>query len=216
MKRVEKNQQIRTKIIEAARTLFIQQSYSNTTIRQILKKTGITTGSLYHFFKNKESILRQITEDYLIDTDKIIRSFMKEYDPMVHYILIIYIQLKLIDSNPNLADIWQHTYSLWSITEMVCTKSAKWNKMMFGKYNQSLSDDDWYARSMAINSLIHYITIEKINKGKIPIKNRVHLLMYLVSSLFNTPFNQIESAIAKAEKIISKNSLQLYGVNIKL
>jgi len=87
---------------------------------------------------------------------------------------------------------------------------------MFGKYNQSLTDDDWYARSMAINSLIHYITIEKINRGEIPIKNRVHLLMHLVSLLFNTPFNQIESAIEKAEKIISKNSLQLYGVNLKL
>jgi hypothetical protein len=64
MKRVEKNKQIRTKIIEAARTLFIQQSYSNTTIRQILKKTVLQQEVYIIFSKIKRAFsgrLQKIT-----------------------------------------------------------------------------------------------------------------------------------------------------------
>ena len=48
---------LRNKIIKISRRLFLEQGYENTTVRQVLKKAGLSTGSLYHFFKNKEEIL---------------------------------------------------------------------------------------------------------------------------------------------------------------
>ena len=96
MNRKEKSQQIREKIIEVTRRLFIEQGYSATTIRQILKETGLTTGSLYHFFRNKEDILMQIASDYLEDANAMILPLLKDRpDPIVHYALIIALQLKI-------------------------------------------------------------------------------------------------------------------------
>ena len=48
---------VRNNIIKISRRLFLEQGYENTTVRQVLKKARLSTGSLYHFFKNKEEIL---------------------------------------------------------------------------------------------------------------------------------------------------------------
>jgi len=45
------------RIIRISRRLFLEQGYDKTSVRQILNKSGLSTGSLYHFFKNKEEIL---------------------------------------------------------------------------------------------------------------------------------------------------------------
>ncbi len=41
----------REKLIETARDLFHQQGYAPTGIAQILKKSGVNSGSLYYFFR---------------------------------------------------------------------------------------------------------------------------------------------------------------------
>lgn len=45
------------KIYEAGSKLFINQGYSNTQIRHIVKETGISTGALYSMFTEKKAIL---------------------------------------------------------------------------------------------------------------------------------------------------------------
>ncbi len=213
MNREEKSTLLRNKIIDASRELFITQGYSATTMRQILGKTGLTTGSLYNFFKNKENILKQIAAIYLEDTNTKLRSFIKDYDPILHYVLIIHAQLKASDISPQMTDIWHNAYSLWAVAEMICRNSAVRNKEFFGKYNSGLTDDDWYARSLAINGVLHNFILEKLNKGKVPQKERLRLVMDIAVALFNLPPGKIEPAISKAEKIMGRNKLRLYGVD---
>lgn len=50
------------KLIEAATELFSKLGYHTTTIRQIVKKSGIGIGSIYQYVKNKEEILVLILE----------------------------------------------------------------------------------------------------------------------------------------------------------
>ena len=56
---VQKNHKI---IIDTASDLFAKEGYHNTTIRQIVKASGIGIGSIYQYVKNKEEILVLILE----------------------------------------------------------------------------------------------------------------------------------------------------------
>lgn len=56
---VQKNHQ---KLIDAATRLFGKEGYHTTTIRQIVKESGIGIGSIYQYVKNKEEILVLILE----------------------------------------------------------------------------------------------------------------------------------------------------------
>ena len=65
---------LKKRIIKISRRLFLAQGYENTSVRQILKKAGLSTGSLYHFFKNKEEILLLGLHDALIEISSLTDS----------------------------------------------------------------------------------------------------------------------------------------------
>ena len=123
-------------------------------------------------------------------------------------------RLKVTDNNIHLTDIWHNAYSLWSVLEMICLASARRNKALFGSYNKDMTDEEWFSRSLAINGVLHNIIIEKFNRGTMPLKDSLRLVMYIVRSLFNLPIEKIEPAIIKTEKIMNNNKLRLYGVNV--
>jgi TetR/AcrR family transcriptional repressor of nem operon len=54
----------RDRLVEAARTLFWEQGYANTSISQILRAADAGSGSLYYFFPTKEDLLLAVLESY--------------------------------------------------------------------------------------------------------------------------------------------------------
>lgn len=54
-------------IITAATEVFAETGYEGTTTNAIAARAGISPGSLYQFFKNKDDIVRALTERYVIE-----------------------------------------------------------------------------------------------------------------------------------------------------
>ena len=48
------------RLLAASAALFKQKGFSRTTVRDIAAEVGILSGSIFHHFANKESILRTI------------------------------------------------------------------------------------------------------------------------------------------------------------
>jgi AcrR family transcriptional regulator len=53
----------RDHIIATARELFAKDGYEATSTEQVLQRTGISRGALYHHFKNKEALFEAVLED---------------------------------------------------------------------------------------------------------------------------------------------------------
>ena len=69
------NKDTRKKLIRVARDLFHHKGYSETSIRDIGSRAGISSSIIYHYFKNKEDILLEVisnAEQELIDQLKLI------------------------------------------------------------------------------------------------------------------------------------------------
>ena len=62
-KRSEKN--TKGKIVSAAWELFYEQGYNDTTIEEIVERSGTSRGSFYHYFDGKDSLLSSLS--YLFD-----------------------------------------------------------------------------------------------------------------------------------------------------
>jgi AcrR family transcriptional regulator len=54
----------REKIVNSAMTLFWERGYEATGISEIVERAGVRSGSLYHFFENKEHVLVAVLEAY--------------------------------------------------------------------------------------------------------------------------------------------------------
>ena len=63
--RQERTQQNINLILETAIVLFNQRGYDETTMTDISKATGLSNGSIYHLFKSKQEILKQIYHKYI-------------------------------------------------------------------------------------------------------------------------------------------------------
>ena len=61
----KKNGNKREVILHAARKLFAEKGYENTSVRQIVKQAGTSMGNLYFHFPNKQSMLKVICKDYV-------------------------------------------------------------------------------------------------------------------------------------------------------
>lgn len=55
----------RQRILEAARDLFHRHGYHATGVGAILKAADVNSGSMYHYFKDKEDLLRAVLEWYI-------------------------------------------------------------------------------------------------------------------------------------------------------
>lgn len=60
----EKQRQTRVRtIVRAARKLFLKKGYQGTTIRDICRESGLSNGTLYFYFENKDALYAHIYEE---------------------------------------------------------------------------------------------------------------------------------------------------------
>ncbi|BFM11550.1 atu genes transcriptional repressor AtuR [Simiduia litorea] len=58
------------KVLRAAAVLFREKGFARTTVRDIAAEVGILSGSLFHHFPNKESILAQLMEELILGVEE--------------------------------------------------------------------------------------------------------------------------------------------------
>ena len=76
------------KIITAAWDLFYEQGYDDTTVEEIIEKSGTSKGSFYHYFEGKDALLGSLS--YIFDDeyerlDETISDKMNSFDKLLYF-----------------------------------------------------------------------------------------------------------------------------------
>ena len=95
-------------ILEAAIKIFAQRGYHRTKISSIAEQAGIATGSVYLYFKNKETILLTIFDRLWIELTDNLRNIVKQTDinPSTKLELVIDQFFHNFIANPSLASVF--------------------------------------------------------------------------------------------------------------
>ena len=81
-----KNRQL---IIEAGIKVFINKGVAEATVRDIIRSTGLASGTFYNYFKSKEEVLVAIFDDFALEIGKNIRVDAKKPNKIVRSIIAI-------------------------------------------------------------------------------------------------------------------------------
>jgi TetR/AcrR family transcriptional repressor of nem operon len=65
----------RKKIVASAERLMLRQGLNLTTIEDICRESGMSKGALFHYFKSKEEIAKEVLQSYWSDTLQSLREF---------------------------------------------------------------------------------------------------------------------------------------------
>ena len=75
MPKIVDHKRYRKELLWKSFDLFAQKGYASITMREIAKELGVSTGTLYHYFPNKEALFLQLVEE---QTERDISDFLAE------------------------------------------------------------------------------------------------------------------------------------------
>ncbi len=100
-------QEKRERILRVAREEFADNGFENTSIQQIAKKSGISVGSVYKYFENKEDLFTIVVQDGLSSLEKLLLGLASsEEDIIVKAEKIIRALLQFSKEKPELVKLY--------------------------------------------------------------------------------------------------------------
>ncbi|MBR2043427.1 MAG: TetR/AcrR family transcriptional regulator [Clostridia bacterium] len=92
----------KSKIVSAAWKLFYEQGYDDTTVEDIIRQSGTSKGSFYHYFESKDSLLGSLA--YLFDEKY--EELESELDPTLPTIeALLFLNRQLFEMIENTVDL---------------------------------------------------------------------------------------------------------------
>ena len=76
-----RNDELAERILEAAKSEFLEKGYRQASVRSIAASVGVTTGALYRYYANKEALFDALVSgpaDYLYDQCKSFRKHIPD------------------------------------------------------------------------------------------------------------------------------------------
>lgn len=210
MNREERSRKLKSNICDAARDLFITQGYKMTTIRQIMNRAAVQTGTLYHYFRDKEDILLQIViETYEEAMQAADRLLGKDADHILRYATICALEMKAIERYEQIAELYYESHSSWRITEVMTDYNLRRNRGFFSSYVPEFTDTDYYLKTLAIRGMRFNFILERIHSGTIDFRLKCPFIIQTELELFNIPSDKISSVISSTMKSLMKDRITL-------
>src|SRR5580658_5656123 len=68
----------REHILNISLQLFLQKSFKEVTMKEIVDRTGLSKGAFYHYFSSKEQVFKEVINHFFAD------FFMEDFDLYSH------------------------------------------------------------------------------------------------------------------------------------
>lgn len=81
-KQKQHSEQVKIQIVDTAMLLFQEHGFDQVSVKDIASAMGVTTGTLYHHFKNKQEIMDAVFSQHKQGFDKLLEMYQNSADPV--------------------------------------------------------------------------------------------------------------------------------------
>ncbi|HAF01740.1 MAG TPA: TetR family transcriptional regulator [Methylophilaceae bacterium] len=134
-------QELRARIMEVARDLFVQKGIDAVTMREIAKRIGYSATSIYLYFADKQALLREICESDFAAMASHIKVILEIADAEKRLIAIS-------DSYAKFALMYPNHYQL-----MYMTPHARYGISVDDEYKNNLEKDAYFQLRTVVNAV---------------------------------------------------------------
>lgn len=213
MKREQHKATVKNKVLQAAKESFQEKGYSRTPITEIMKKAGVSNGTLYHFFKNKEDILLHITREMLDLTVIVSDNVSKDTpNPWVHFCIEIAMQFSLVLYHPNIAEMYLIAHESGPISSEITQRIHERTLFLFKDIQADIGEDHLFALTLAVKGLIHSFIQRAIHADCKPEPSLAFKSLDLVLNMFQIPRDVKVETLTKAHELIMHHPNVFHGL----
>lgn len=187
---------VRRKILNAAKDLFTSQGYKKTTIRQIVDKSGILTGSIYYLYKNKDeifqSLILSLTKQCIKSIDEVCEGESEDYKCLA----AISVEMHAIHASPIVCECFYAGYTSPAIFKKFVETYAELVYELFKNTATPYSGEETFHQALTIRSAMSgYVMAHYFNEPFDYEKYLDHVLS-LVLFLHGVPRDKMSGIIA--------------------
>ena len=194
-------------IIQLASTKFIENGYSNTSIRSICSELGIGLGHMTFYFPSKEHLLAVLV-DMLCDFQW--KLMKKEAEDGISLLLAVCLELMVMTSaaeeNEIAKDFFISSYTSPMTLEIIRKNDTERAKIVFAEYCQGWTDEQ-FTQAEALVSGIEYATFMTTDTSS-PLDVRISGALNTILSIYNVPE---EIRKRKIEKVLAMDYRKIGG-----
>ena len=190
---------VRSKILESAKELFVQQGYKKTTIRQIVEKSGVLTGSIYYLYKNKEDIFKALVLSLIKQCSDLINKHFVEESPAFKYAALCTIELRAVEVNELIRESYYDGYTSNAIFEKMVEHMTQMSEQNFADLFSGWSHEDYYIRTLLIKSAMRGCIAEFYFEKQGDAAKCRKMLLRLALSTFQVKENEIAGILGRIE-----------------
>ncbi|WP_458120280.1 TetR/AcrR family transcriptional regulator [Paenibacillus sp. Z6-24] len=135
------SKETQTKLVEAAKTLFAQKGYKGTSVEDIVKVTGVSKGSIYYHFVNKEGLfiylLKEWDREYVEQWEEKVEQYTTVEETLlalVEYLLDSDLNHPLTKAADEFFDEEGSSNEVRDAMEAYVTSHIEFNRKMLEKY----------------------------------------------------------------------------------
>ncbi|MCD8217254.1 MAG: TetR/AcrR family transcriptional regulator [Clostridiales bacterium] len=147
---------LKQRILFVAAKDFLEQGYTNTTMRDIATKTKLSSGSVTNLYSSKEDILCGLVQfvfDQQFETAARILSGTTD-DKVLLYAAETVLQLHIADLNENLREIYRNAYSFPKSSEIIQQSTTGKVESIFKEYLPDLETKDFFKLEIASGGIM--------------------------------------------------------------
>ncbi len=192
----------RQKIIIASVECFLENGYTNTTIKQITSKLGISSGAFTGQFKTKEDVLCELVNLSLTEQYGTSGRLLNDQieDKILFFTAEEVLQLYMGELNENIRDIYKNAYFLPKTSKLIQDIDTPIVEYMFKEYLPELETKDFYLLEMAAGGIMRAFMTHPCDIW-FTIDMKAEAFLRTTFRLYNVPDEKIEEAVAFTKTI---------------
>ncbi len=153
---------VRDRVVLAAAQLFLQQGFSNTSVKEISIESGVSENAIYYEMKTKEAIIAELIGYVIEQQREITAEILKEVtdDKLLRYCFEKVLQLYISETSENMRELYTTIYSIPKTWDYIKEVNAEALKYVFGDRFPELDFKDYYELEIATGGIMRgYLTV---------------------------------------------------------
>lgn len=207
---MEKIHATKERIMRASFKLFLENGYENTQIRQIAEESQAVTGSIYHFFRNKEDILRALIRPIFTKQIEICQNAVfDEESPLMQYLISCGVQLATCQKHRNLHEIYYLCYTSNDLCSEIIESNTEFLQKALAYYRSNLTRGELYLRCIGTTGALRAYMASGFMYDNIDVMDRIFTFASLTLRAYELPQEEIDRllhALNSYRKVINELS----------
>ena len=190
---------VRQRILATAKELFVRQGYKKTTIRQIVEYSGVLTGSIYYFFKNKEDIFQSLILSLFKQCNYLISEHFQGESPAFCYAALCLVEFEAVRMNDFVRETYYEGYTSSVIFEKITNHLTDVTIQIFGD-QLKLTRDEIFIRSMLIKGAMRSYVIQFTFETAVNADHYTEIFLRTALQLLGVTEEEINRVLVQVEQ----------------